>query len=117
MNESAAVESYFDQLPPTRKDKVQVLHGLILERFPDVVVNMQYNMPTYKYAEGWVAVANQKNYVSLYTCSAMHLERFKLQNPVIKTGKGCINFRERDEIPIEDVRDVIEHAILHPKGK
>ena len=32
------------------------------------------------------------------------------------TGKGCINFREKDEIPVADVKAVIRHALLIPKG-
>ena len=40
----------------------------------------------------------------------------KKKHPKYKTGKGCINFREKDEIPEKDVKAVIRHAILHPKG-
>ena len=111
-----AVQDYFDAIPATRQAHVQALHGAILECFPEATVDFTYNMPTYRYGEGWVAIANQKNYVSLYTCGAAHLEAFKQQHPDYKTGKGCINFRQKDAIPIDDVKAVIEHAILHPKA-
>lgn len=68
------------------------------------------------YAGGWVAIANQKNYVSLYTCSALHLVTFKAAYPGYKTGKGCINFRANDEIPMAAIENVIRHAIEHPKA-
>jgi len=112
-----AVQDYFDKVPEAQREKVEKLHSLILKRFPEANVDMQYKMPTYKYGEGWVAVANQKSYVSLYTCSAMHLEKFRTAHPGIKTGKGCINFRAKDEIPEAAVQEVVEHAMLHPKGK
>ena len=80
------------------------------------VIDMHYKMPTYRYGDGWLAIANQKNYVSLYTCSADHLEKFRQRHPHIKTGKGCINFSDRDDIPVQAVKQVIAHAILHPKG-
>jgi uncharacterized protein YdhG (YjbR/CyaY superfamily) len=111
-----AVTDYLDAVPASRKEKIDTLHRLILECFPTATVDMQYKMPTYKHGEGWVALANQKSYVSLYTCSALHLEDFRQRCPDIKTGKGCINFRQKDEIPEDAVRSVIEHAILHPKG-
>ena len=111
------VQKYLDAVPESRKQKIQTLHSAILECFPDALVDMQYKMPTYKYGEGWVAIANQKSYVSLYTCSAEHLEQFRKEYPSYKTGKGCINFRENDEIPKAAIRRVIEHAMLHPKGK
>ena len=114
MNED--VRQYFDVVPDSRKPHVDALHAAIMDCFPKATVDMKYKMPTYSYGEGWVAIANQKNYVSLYTCSAEHLAQFKKDYPNYKTGKGCINFRQKDEIPGEAVKAVIRHAILHPKG-
>jgi hypothetical protein len=72
-------------------------------------------VPTYSHGEGWVAIANQKRYVSLYTCGAHHLENLKAAYPGFKTGKGCINFRESDAIPVHAIQEVIRHAIDHSK--
>ncbi len=113
----AAARAYFDALPAGRKETMEALHALVIGLFPDAVIDMRYKMPTYSVGEGWVAIANQKNYVSLYTCSAEHLEGFKAQHPDIRTGKGCINFRDRDAIPEPAVKAVIEHAIANPKGQ
>lgn len=110
------VRHYFDSLPSSRRSHMNALHDAIMECFPDAAIDMRYRMPTYNYGDGWVAIANQKNYVSLYTCSALHLAEFRSNHPDYKTGKGCINFREKDEIPMSAVKDVIRHAILHPKG-
>lgn len=109
------VLAYFNAAEGTRRERLDILHTAIMECFPDAVVDMKYKMPTYTYGEGWVAIANQKSYVSLYTCSASHLQTFKEQHPTYKTGKGCINFRARDEIPLSDIKEVIRHAMLHPK--
>jgi uncharacterized protein YdhG (YjbR/CyaY superfamily) len=110
------VKAYFNSVPPSRAELVNELHELIVKLFPDSIVDMKYKMPTYHVGDGWVAIANQKNYVSLYTCSAAHIGDFKEKHPKYKTGKGCINFRERDQLPLEDLKGVIEHAIRHPKG-
>lgn len=110
------VRRYFDGVPDSRKPHIEALHSAIVACFPDITVDMKYRMPTYSHGEGWVAIANQKNYVSLYTCSAQHLAQFKKNYPEYKTGKGCINFRPKDEVPAEAVKAVIRHAILHPKG-
>ena len=64
--------------------------------------------------DGWVAIANQKHYVSLYTCGYHHIEDFKNAYPKVRTGKGCINFREKDELPLDALADVVRHAIEHP---
>jgi len=76
---------------------------------------MKYKMPSYEYKAGWVSVANQKHYISLYTCSAQHLLTFKQKHPTINTGKGCINFRDNDDIVLKDIRPFIRSAMEHMK--
>ena len=110
------VSQYFDAVPESRKPHIDALHAAIMECFPQATVDMKYKMPTYNYADGWVAIANQKNYVSLYTCSAEHLAAFKKNHPDSQTGKGCIKVREKDAIPVDAVKGVIRHAIQRPKG-
>ena len=109
------IKQYFSKVPESRRRRLELLHELIIQLFPDIVVNMQYKMPTYRVGDGWVAVANQKNYISLYTCGYHHIEEFKTKHPKIKTGKGCINFKDSDDLPLEDLKAVVTHAINHPK--
>ena len=110
------VAVYFKAVPAARKPHVDRLHALVMKCFPRATLTMKYRMPTYHYGDGWVAIANQKNYVSLYTCDAAHLARFRKVCPAYKTGKGCINFREQQVIPEAAVIEVIEHAMRYPKG-
>lgn len=112
---SIDIETYIKSLPEQRLDRFLSLHRLILRLYPDATVDMRYRMPTYSVGEGWVALANQKNYISLYTCGESHLESYRQKHPEQKTGKGCINFRTRDEIYYDDLEAVIQHAIEHPK--
>ena len=109
------VKRYFDAVPEERKCLVDQLHSLIVGLYPHAQIDMSYRMPTYKSGDGWVALANQKHYVSLYTCGAHHLAGFKKQHPSIKTGKGCINFKPADPLPEAALKKVIRHAIEHPK--
>ncbi len=110
-----SVEAYFSAVPAERKTRLAALHQLVVGCFPDIVVDMKYKMPTYQFGEGWVALANQKNYISLYTCGYHHIEDFKTSYPQIKTGKGCINFRDKDDMPLAEIEQVVKHAIEHPK--
>jgi uncharacterized protein YdhG (YjbR/CyaY superfamily) len=109
------VENYLETIPPVRRSRFDSLHRLILDLYPQAVVDMKYRMPTYQVDDGWVAVANQKNYISLYTCGYHHIEKFKAKHPDIKTGKGCINFRDKDALPLADIEDIVKHAISSPK--
>ena len=110
------VKQYLNAVPNDRKGLVDMLHTLILELYPKAEVTMKYKMPSYHVDDGWVAIANQKNYVSLYTCGIQHIEQFKKKHPSIKTGKGCINLKVGELIPRSDLERVVQHAIEHPKG-
>ena len=76
---------------------------------------MSYRMPTCHRGDGWVAIANRKRYVSLYTCGYHHIAAFTRKHPQVRTGNGCINFREKDTLPLEDLGEVVRHAMEHPK--
>lgn len=115
MRMNKEVQKYFASVPDDRIGIVTKLHELIIGLYPDVVVDMSYKMPTYKVKNGWVALANQKYYVSLYTCGAHHIAEFKEKYPAIKTGKGCINFKSNDPIPVAALKKVVRHAIQNPK--
>ena len=110
------VDAYFCAIPAARREVVETLHQMIMQLYPHAEVDMQYRMPTYHVDSGWVAVANQKQYVSLYTCGYHHISEFKTRHPGIKTGKGCINLRDSDHLPLEDLKAVVRHAIEKPRG-
>ena len=105
------VQEYIENIPLQRKPRFESIRMLVKSMYPQAEESMHYKMPTYRYAEGWLALANQKNYISLYTCSADHLVDFKKNNPGIPTGKGCINFRDKDDIPLADLCLVVQRAM------
>jgi uncharacterized protein YdhG (YjbR/CyaY superfamily) len=109
------VDNYIRSMPPQRHDRFMSIHDLIIRLYPDASIDMSYRMPTYRIGDAWVALANQKQYISLYTCSASHLETYKQKYPLQKTGKGCINFRDIDEIHYDELEVVIRHAIEFAK--
>lgn len=51
------VKAYFDAVPGPRKFLAESLHQAVMECFPEATVDLKYNMPTYSYGEGWVAIA------------------------------------------------------------
>lgn len=105
------VAEYLSSIPKIRTVKIISICDQIKHLYPDAIESMRYKMPTYESNTGWIAIASQKNYLSVYTCSAIHIESFKQKHPNIKTGKGCINFRDRDEIPLVDLAPVIRSAM------
>lgn len=109
------LDEYLGGLSEMRLEMYRALERIIRKVAPDVRVSMRYRMPTFERGANWVAVGNQKHYLSLYTCSAQFLESFRVAHPAIKCGKGCINFRDKDDIPHKDVEDVVRKAFTFQK--
>ena len=105
------VQDYLDKQPEAAGRRLREMHALIERLYRDVEVSMKCRLPTFEWNGGRVAIANQKHYVSLYTCSAEHLEEFRLAHPEIRTGKGCIHLRDSDEVPLEDLASVVRSAM------
>jgi hypothetical protein len=71
------VSGYIQSIPDYRLDHFWPIHNLILNLYPDAASDMGHEIPTYRTGDGWVALANQKNYISLYTSGASHPESYK----------------------------------------
>ena len=109
MDEKA--KQYIDAIPEEKKALYQQLERVILDLYPDVEIGFSYQIPMYKRGKRWVGLGIWKGGVSIYTDGPYHIAEFKRKNESIKTGKGSINFRVTDDIPIEDVKVVIRSAI------
>jgi uncharacterized protein YdhG (YjbR/CyaY superfamily) len=112
MSENRTVDDYLKAIPSSRRSRYDTLMQLIMNAYPEATVDMQYRMPTFHNAGiGWCALANQKHYISLYTCGARNIADFKIKHPQIKCGKGCINLTDAIELPIDDLKLVIDNAM------
>src|SRR5215216_1793984 len=107
------VQRYLDAVSDDRRPLFDRLQALILGLYPKAEVVIWYGMPTFRAKAGWVALANQKNWVSLYTNSPYHIAGFKAKYPKFKTSKACLNFRPDDPFPAAEIKKVIRHAIEH----
>ena len=81
-------------------------------------VNMiGYGMFPYKFANGkvgeWpvVALANQKNYMSLYICATADGKYIPEANAdrlgKVSVGKSCIRFKKLEDLNLETVRNIL----------
>lgn len=105
------IRYYINGQPEDRRVVLNHLIAMIEEHAPDAQASMRYKMPTFEREDHWIAVANQKHYISVYTCQEAHIEEFKRKHPKVKTGKGCINFTRMDGIPYNDLVSVINNAL------
>ena len=100
--------------PKERRQLFEKLQALIVDLYPHAEVVISYQIPTYKAKSGWAALGYWRDGVSLYTNGPQHIEEFKAKYPAIKTGKGSINLRVTDPVPVAALKGVIRHAIERP---
>ncbi len=65
-----------------------------------------------------VALANQKNYVSVYVCAVDHgtyiAEKYKDELGKVSVGKSCIRFKKLEDIDLPTLRKVLLAAAKNP---
>ena len=105
------VRAYVDALPATHRPLFDRLHELILDELPDAVVVISYQIPLYRVSGRHVGLnARRADGITLTATSPDHIAPFKERHPRFKTNKASIQFRNGEDIPEEDVRDVIRRA-------
>lgn len=123
------VDQYIAAVPEERKEAIMKLHSLIQETVPSLTVHFAYNMLGYgsfKYLDykkreiDWpiVALANQKNYISLYICALVDgkyiAEVHKEKLGKVNVGKSCIRFKKLEDLNITELKKVIKLAAKNP---
>src|SRR3989338_8608825 len=123
------VAEYLAAVPAERKDTILQLHNFIRKTVPKLKPHFAYNMLGYgsfpyknskKEILSWptIALANQKNYVSLYVCSidAGHYvaEKYKKELGKVSVGKSCIRFKKLDDVNLPALKKVLLATAKNP---
>ncbi len=116
-------------LTPERREVLEFLHVFIQKTAPKLKPQFAYNMPGYgsfkcknykKEIIDWpiVAVASQKNYISLYVCAIdgkqYVAEKFKTQLGKVSVGKSCVRFKKIEDLNLATLKKVIQQAAKMP---
>ena len=114
MSEQAlSFKQYLAGLPPERRGEVERVWRVVRENMPaGYAEEIGPKFLTYKAGDEWyVALASQKNYISLYLMPLYVFPELKARLDAggkdLKCGKSCINFRRADELPLEAVAEIV----------
>ena len=103
--DSDAVERYYSSLPENRLNRVKKIRNSLLETCIGVKETFKYKMPTFEKDGNWVALANNKNYISVYFCSEDLILNIKKRYPELDTGKGCVRIKDNNKLPIDELKN------------
>ena len=124
-----SIKEYFDMLPEVRREPLEFLHKFIQKVAPSLKPTFAYNMPGYgsfKYKNykkeiiDWptIALASQKNYMSLYVCAVDNgeylAEKYKKDLGKVSVGRSCIRFKKLDDLNLKTLEKVIKLAEKSP---
>ena len=124
-----SVATYLAQVPKERKELVLFLHEFIKKTAPKLKPHFAYNMLGYgsfsylnnkKENLEWpvIALANQKNYISLYVCALDKgqyiAEKHKDELGKVSVGKSCIRFKKLEDVNLPALKKVLKLAEKSP---
>ncbi|EKE30288.1 MAG: hypothetical protein ACD_2C00014G0007 [uncultured bacterium (gcode 4)] len=128
-NKAKSVEEYLKSVPEDRKGAIDFLHDFIQKSAPSLKPYFAYNMIGYgkfqyldskKQKLDWpvIALANQKNYISIYVCSisdGLYLaEKYEKELGKVSTGKSCIRFKKIEDVNLDTLKIILKSAESNP---
>lgn len=124
-----SVKEYIALLPEERRVAVKLLDTFIKKTAPKLKSHFAYNMLGYgsfKYRNhankiiDWpiVALASQKQYISLYVCAVENgvylAEKSKKELGKVSVGRSCIRFKKIEDLNLKTLAKVIKAAARSP---
>lgn len=124
------VKEYLASVPKERKETINFLHSFIQKSAPKLKPHFSYNMLGYgsfKYANykkdiiNWptVALASQKNYISIYICAIDKgeylAEKYKKElGHRVSIGRSCIRFKKLEDVNLKTLSKILKLAAKFP---
>jgi hypothetical protein len=111
--QTISYEQYLESLPDDRRAEVERVWNVVRENVgAGYAEHVGPKFLTFT-AEGewYVALANQKNYVSLYLIPVYVYPELKARLDAsgrnLKCGKSCINFKRAEDLPLDAVAEIV----------
>ncbi len=126
---ATTTKEYMSALPKERRDALEFLDTFIKKVVPKLKPVFAYNMPGYgvfkyknykKEVVNWpvIAIASQKNYISVYVCAVSHgayiAESHKKELGKVSVGRSCIRFKKIEDLNSKGLEKVLKLAAKFP---
>lgn len=113
MKPDPAVDDYLAATPSARHQALKEVREACLELLPGFSETMHYGMPSYERDnEVEVAFASQKQYISFYVLRTDVLEVHRPRLEGLDVGKGCIRYRNPEQIDLAVVQSILKMNAL-----
>jgi len=127
-SEATTVEQYLSELPDDRRPAIEAVRDLVVANLPEGYAETMhwgmvvYSVPLETYPDTYngeplmyAALANQKNYMSLYLTAVWasegvrdaFLAEYRESGKRLDMGKSCVRFRRLDDLPLDLISQTI----------
>ncbi|HEX8846090.1 MAG TPA: DUF1801 domain-containing protein [Pyrinomonadaceae bacterium] len=112
-DETITYDRYLAGLPEERRETIKRVWQTIRENVPaGYTEKIGPKFLTFMAGDEWyLALANQKNYISLYLMPVYMFPELKAKldnsGKRLKCGKGCINFKRVEDLPLETIAEIV----------
>ena len=125
----ATPADYIASLPEERRSAIEALDKAIRKAAPKLKPHMTsgmlgYGPYRYKYSTGRegesavIALASQKNHISVYICSTEGGEYLAEKNKdrlgKVSVGRSCIRFKKLENVDLQALANVVRQAAAFP---
>jgi hypothetical protein len=111
--QTLSYDRYLAGLPDERREAIKRVWQVVRDNVPaGYTEQIGPKFLTYMAGDEWyLALANQKNYISLYLCSIYVFPELKAKldstGKNLKCGKSCINFKRAEDLPLETIAEIV----------
>lgn len=111
--QTLSYDRYLSSLPPERREAIERVWQVVRDNVPaGYTEQISPKFLTYTADGEWfLALANQKNYISLYLCSIYIFPELKAKldssGKKLKCGKSCINFKQAEDLPLATIAEIV----------
>ncbi len=128
-NDASTIKEYIQNVSQDRKDIIIFLDKFIQKAVPDLKPYFATNMLGYgkfqyldskKKSQSWpvVALANQKNYISIYVCAIDKqeylAEKFQDELGKVSVGRSCIRLKKLEDLNLNTLEKVLKLSEKSP---
>jgi uncharacterized protein YdhG (YjbR/CyaY superfamily) len=105
------VEKYYASAPPESRTTLQELRGIVRAAASGASEVIGYQMPTFRYEGGLVAIGGWKTYCSLYVMSNAVLDTFAAELQPFMAAKSTLHFQNGEPLPRDLVTRLVQARV------
>ena len=132
-SEAQTVDQYLSELPPDRREAISAVRAVISDHLPEgYQETMEFGMIAYvvpldrypvtynRRPLQYVALASQKNYMSVYLMNIYgdeqaerwSIERYEASGKKLDMGKSCVRFKSLQHLPIGLIGEAVARTTV-----